>query len=607
LITLGIHDGHNATAALMVEGRVVACVSEERFTRLKNDCGYPQRAVEYCLSVAGIMGSGLDKVCFATSAQDPLQMKYKLLAKMSISDQLAEERDYWRPFLYAGKGSKEKFLKKLTSQEKFQNTDHFYDFSEIDLNIDRNRDVKKVQKIRVNGAKRHLGIPEERVVFYDHHHCHAAYAYYGSPIRGVGTLALTLDGGGDGTTSSVFQAEREGLVERVRSNDVHQGRIYRSMTLQFGMKSGEHEYKLMGLAPYANEREAARSYKVFEDQFSISGDLIRFKNGKPNDLFFYYREAFEGHRFDGIAAATQQMVEDTVLAWMKHCADKFGSRKLVFGGGVAMNVKLNMLAADALFLDDYFVTASPADESLAIGALYLCEEERRLAEGTDPHAIEYFDDIYLGPVPPEDDIENLLAEYELKDECEIIHSATAADTAVALAEGLIVARCAGQMEFGARSLGNRSILADPQSPDVVDRINHKIKHRDFWMPFAPVIKAERASDYLKGHTATLFRSPHMMIGYETTEKGRLDLRGGLHPSDKTARPQILERQVNPEYYDILEEFERLTGVGGVINTSFNMHGEPIVHTAEDAIYTFSRTGLDAVVINDTLVKRKKNE
>jgi carbamoyltransferase len=99
----------------------------------------------------------------------------------------------------------------------------------------------------------------------------------------------------------------------------------------------------------------------------------------------------------------------------------------------------------------------------------------------------------------------------------------------------------------------------------------------------------------------------MMIGYETTEKGRLDLRGGLHPSDKTARPQILERQVNPEYYDILEEFERLTGVGGVINTSFNMHGEPIVHTAEDAIYTFSRTGLDAVVINDTLVKRKKNE
>jgi carbamoyltransferase len=604
LITLGIHDGHNATAALMVDGRIVACVSEERFSRLKNDSGYPLRAVEYCLGAAGISGSDLDRVCFATVAQDPFQMKYKLQAKMSIPDQLSEERDYWRPLLYEGKGSKSDFLRKLVKQDKFQNIEHFYDFDGVDF--DPKRDVIKMRDIRSEGARRHLGVREEQIAFYDHHRSHAAYAYYGSPLREVGTLALTLDGGGDATTSTVFQAEREGLIERARGNDVHQGRIYRSMTLQFGMKSGEHEYKLMGLAPYANEREAARSYEVFKDKFSISGDLIRFTNGKPSDLFFYYREAFEGHRFDGIAAATQRMVEDTILAWMKHCTDKFGSRKLVFGGGVAMNVKLNMLAADAPFLDDYFVTASPADESLAVGALYLCEEEARLADGKDPHEIEPFDDIYMGPAPPEENIENLAAKHGLTDECEIIHGATAADVATALAEGQVVARCAGRMEFGARSLGNRSILADPRSPDVVSRINHKIKQRDFWMPFAPVVKAKRAGDYLKSHEATSFRSPHMMIGYETTEKGELDLRGGLHPSDKTARPQILERQANPEYYDILDEFERLTGVGGTINTSFNMHGEPIVHTAEDAIHTFARTGLDAVVINNTMVRRRRN-
>lgn len=599
MIVLGIHDGHCSSACVMVDGALKALAAEERFTRLKNDHGYPYSAIEYCLRELGLSPGDIDTVAYASTNLNIFGVKLKALSLFSSDDWVMLEKEYWKPLLHDGVDDKRPFYK-LYTDERFVNNGHFYDFSGISPEAALESKSELGRKIRLEALNRHLGISADRVRYYDHHTCHAAYALFGSPIREDNTMIYTLDGGGDGATSTLFRFADGHIQELARSNRVDTARIYRYITLMLGMKLGEHEYKVMGLAPYAPEREFNKSWDVFKGAFHVQDDLIAWRNGRrPKDLYFAFKEAFENHRFDGIAAATQHMAETSVTDWIYSTSAKYGSRNAVFAGGVAMNVKLNMLLAESEKLDDFYVPPSPSDDTLCIGACYICEAE------TEPGAWERLapiTDVYIGPSFTREDVLKAIKQTRVAEKCRVEENITAQRIADILLEGKVVARLGGKMELGQRALGNRSILADPSKEYMVDRINHQIKYRDFWMPFAPVILKERVRDYLQFENSEIDRS-YMMFGAETTELGEKKLTAAIHNGDKSARPQVLSREQNGGYYDIIKAFENLTGIGALLNTSFNLHGEPIVCSPLDAISTFERSEFDVLVMEDIALMR----
>lgn len=599
MIVLGIHDGHGASACIMVDGELVALAAEERFSRLKNDHDYPYRAVDYCLSQVGIKASDLDQIAVASTQMNLFYSRLKALSSFDGSDWIRIHREYWKPKLYDGLDCTEVF-ESLWRDPRFDVIENYYDYSGVRCDWQSFTDQELARSMRIEGIRRHLGVPESKIRFYDHHACHAYYALFGSHIRSENTLIYTLDGGGDGAVSTLAQFSNGQITELARSNGVDIARLYRETTLQLGMKLGEHEYKVMGLAPYATEREFQKTWRIFDGMFDVQDDLICYADGrKPDDHYIYFRRAFEGHRFDGIAAAVQHMCETSVMRWFETTLQKYGSRNAVFAGGVAMNVKLNMNLADLDLLDDFYVCPSPTDDTLCVGACYMAETG---LEADAWNRLKPISNPYMGPAYGQDSIRSAIEASGASDKYEIHDHMTPEKCAALLESGNVIARCDGRMEFGQRALGNRSILADPRKADTVEKINHKIKYRDFWMPFAPVVLQERAADYLAIGNAGI-RRDYMMIGAPTTDQGQSELAAAIHQSDQTARPQVLSRESNPGYYDIIKAFEARTGTGALLNTSFNLHGEPIVCTPEDAISTFDRSELDVLVMGDVAISR----
>jgi carbamoyltransferase len=246
-------------------------------------------------------------------------------------------------------------------------------------------------------------------------------------------------------------------------------------------------------------------------------------------------------------------------------------------------------------VEEIFIFPSAGDESTAIGAAFWYYFQQT---GRQPQPIA---DLYFGP-SFDDEVENVLLEEETTGRYRIEKPERLPErVADLLVRGKIVARCAGKMEWGARALGNRSILADPRNPDIVRIINEQIKQRDFWMPFTPSILEERAGDYLV-NPKNIF-APYMILAFESTNLARKDLPAAMHPYDFTLRPQVVRQSWNLEYHQIIQEFENRTGVGGVLNTSFNIHGEPIVGTPADALDVFARSGLEYLVLGDCLLAK----
>jgi carbamoyltransferase len=266
-----------------------------------------------------------------------------------------------------------------------------------------------------------------------------------------------------------------------------------------------------------------------------------------------------------------------------------------------MNIKAMMEVAKMDEVQEMFVPGNGADESNAIGACYLVHAKNCQDSGIAPNSIPLNRDLYLGPSYSRDDVKVAIENHRDKS-FKMKEDVLPEEVAKIISGGDPVARFSGKMEFGARALGNRSILADPRNINIVRKINNQIKCRDFWMPFAPVILKERADDYLLNHKN--IESPFMTIGFETTPLAQKDLIASLHQGDLTARPQILTEEVNPGYYKLIKEFEVLTGVGGLVNTSFNLHGEPIVNTPEDALHVFFNSGLDYLVLEDVLIYKE---
>ena len=308
-------------------------------------------------------------------------------------------------------------------------------------------------------------------------------------------------------------------------------------------------------------------------------------------------EATLGHRFDAIAAGAQRIVEEHLLRWPRLMRERYGGDRLALGGGVFMNVKANGLLAQEAWLRDLFVFPSCGDESNAVGAAYLgyVAQGGLAPRGLGP--------AYLGPALEPDEVEAVICTRDLASRYRVSEHANIAEKiAELLVSDGVVARCAGRMEFGARALGNRSILANPSDHRVVTLINTMIKNRDFWMPFAPSILREREADYVVNPKG--FASPYMMLAFPTNPKRRDEIVAAIHPQDGTARAHLVDQAWNPDYHHVIREFERRTGIGAVLNTSFNLHGEPLVASAEDAVDTFERSGLPHLALDRWLISKK---
>ncbi|KPK42833.1 MAG: hypothetical protein AMJ78_01055 [Omnitrophica WOR_2 bacterium SM23_29] len=582
---LGINWDHSAGAGLLSGDEIVAAVSEERFTRIKNDMSFPANSIKFCMNFAP--SNTLGGVGVATLNENYTAMLCRI-PTMSVSDRIREQREVWYPRFYEGKEIDEA----LVFRNRWVHDQYPKDYwAEYDPSK-----KKTYSEDSTNIVAEFLGLKRSQVVRIEHHWCHAYYGYYASPFRGERAVIITADGLGDGLNATLSIVEGNNFRRIYATDNCVLGRIYRHMTLLLGMKPLEHEYKVMGLAPYVNSKNARKSYEVFSQLLELKGIEFVWKN-RPKDSYFYFQEKLQGHRFDYIAAGLQMWIEHLLCQWVTNIIRETKIKTIVFSGGVAMNIKAMGKIAALPCVEKMFVPGAISDESNCIGAAI----GAKLHFNSNKMKTKIlFPGLYLGPnVEDDEDIFSCAAndpDLVVKKNIEI------QTVAELLAKGLVIGRCCDRMEFGQRALGNRSILADPTIPDIIFRINTMIKNRDFWMPFAPVILESYVNRYLINPKQV--QSPHMTIGFHTTEEGWKCMRFACHPADRTARAQILKEEDNPEFYKLLKAFEKITGRGALLNTSFNLHGYPIVNTVREAYEVFKSTNLEGLLLRGGLILKK---
>jgi carbamoyltransferase len=353
------------------------------------------------------------------------------------------------------------------------------------------------------------------------------------------------------------------------------------------------------LEPYVrkNTKEYARVFGKLSKLFWFDGMNYRAKIPTTSQAFkdFLRRELYK-ERFDNIAAAAQLTLESVVLKWIGNWIEATGIKNVALSGGTMMNVKLAQRISLMPEVERLYVMPSSGDETTVFG---VCNFIQQKFSGK---SLEELQSLYLGCNRTKEEIGNWARNIDKSKFRVVQHPGLVeAEVASLLAAGHVVARFNGRDEFGARALGNRSILAHPSNPETIAKINKLIKDRDFWMPFTPSILESRANEYIKNPKRIY--SPYMSITFESTEEGVVKFAAAIHPYDKTMRIQMVSREWNPSYYRLIEEFGNLTGTFGVLNTSFNLHGEPNVFTPEDALRTLEKSGLDYLAIGDYIVQK----
>lgn len=565
---IGIHDGHNASACLLSNGKIEYAIQEERLSRIKNHSTFPSLAIEEILKYSNMNPCDIDYLVFSS---------YHMPKNKDREGLKNEYRE--------SSGIKTCFKRILKKTPLFP------------LHVYKRR-MERVKKAR------DLGFAESQLIFNDHHSCHASAAYYGCPWwLDEPVLVLTNDAGGDGLCATV-SIGNQGILKRVCEIPVTEsiGYIYSMITFLLGMDPEEHEYKVMGLAPYSSkdkhEKVRRKFQRLIEFDKKRNGMSWKRSDGCPPTQysFRYFMRLIEMERFDWICGGLQDFFETFLIQWVRNCIRASGIHKVALGGGVFMNVKVNKRLMEIPELDSLFVFPSCGDETNSIGASFLTYAEQCVEKG-DPIDLDSLGHLYFGPEYDDAEIEAVLRKYPFRyrwvDDIE-------EDIAHLLRRGKIVARFKGRMEFGARALGNRSILADASRPELIRTINEMIKNRDFWMPFAPSILQEVESEYLVNPKK--IDSPYMIMSFDTTDKVE-QIIAAIHPYDKTVRPQVISKAWNPDYYNVLKYFQKSTRRGAILNTSFNLHGHPIVCSPKDALQVFSESGLKFMGIGNFLVEK----
>tara|TARA_Y100001935_G_scaffold212721_1_gene183316 strand:- start:16 stop:1131 length:1116 start_codon:yes stop_codon:yes gene_type:complete len=371
------------------------------------------------------------------------------------------------------------------------------------------------------------------------------------------------------------------------------------------MKPWEHEYKVMGLAPYANQKYYKRIINnVFEKLIYVDKKNLSLKKKSllsMNYCYDFLEKNLSGERFDNISGALQKFTEDTVVNLVKEAINKTKINTIVLGGGVFMNVKANNLISNLNNLKKLFIMPSSGDESLSLGAALHCYYEKSNDKKFNKSCLS---NLYLGMSYTKNDeviaIKKLLLK---KKKFKIYVNNLNIRAAQLLNNGKVVGRCVGRSEWGARALGNRSILCRPDNYLMVDKINEMVKKRDFWMPFAPSMIESYFEKFVKNNKKT---KPYFMTqAFETLQNEHVPkIIAACHIRDKTIRPQLVNKKNNKSYYDLINKFRIKSKIPVLLNTSFNLHGYPIVETPYDAMKVFLKSGIDALILENFLIVKK---
>ncbi len=587
---------HDSAVALLKDGKLVAAAMEERFSRKKNDNSFPEKAIEFCLKQAGIKGEELD---YAVFYEKPLVKFERIL--LTTLGAFPKSASVWRDAMV--NWLKDKLWIKTTIQSK-------------------------------------VGVKYDRILFCDHHMSHAASAFFASPFREA--AVLTVDGVGEWTTTTLGKATSRWENDTTGSNTIELfqeqrfphsiGLLYSAFTAYLGFRVNNGEYKVMGMSPYGQPRyvdkvhrliqlnETDGSFQLDMDYFSYEHSASDSYNQRFVDLFGASRpeEAdfftavtnpertaeqaamTENQRFADIAASIQLVTEESLIKMANYLHKKTGVNKLVMAGGVALNTKANYRILNETPFDEIYIQPAAGDDGGALGAA-LWAYHIALGKPRDwvmPHA-------YWGQEFSDAECRDFLATKGMKFESFDNDESKLLDI---VAEGLtkekVVGFFQGRFEWGPRALGNRSILADPRTEKMKEVVNTKIKFREPFRPFAPVILRDRAAEYFDYPNVEIHEAPRYMLMVAPIKKDKQDsLQAVCHQG--TGRLQTIERETNPRYYGVIERFDQLTGIPVILNTSFNLRGEPIVTSPRDAWNTFQNSDIDYLVLNSFLVRKPK--
>lgn len=587
ILTLGLHYGHDATAVLLKNGKVVEAMSEERLSRQKKHSGYPLLSVEYIKNKYNIRSEDFTEVSIVGAFLNEGAGIFRTREDNENDRNSSSRTQYYKrslAFFFP-------FLKRV------------YDIRDYFLHIRQsNKNVE--QKVRDFLAKE---FPSAGLSFIHHHDAHAWATVPFIEDHQKKTLIFTVDGAGDNASGSVSLYEA-GRMEHLVKFPVQKslGLFYCAIVDLLGMKRNEHEFKVMGLAPYAKVSSGEKVYEKFKKLVWFDKNLMTIETSfdvTQATAYLIAKEYNIDHRFDSLAYGVQKLTEEVLKDMVVSYIQKYDIHDIAIGGGVFMNVKANQKILELDEVHSMISMPSSGDESLAIGAAYAYYIGKHGCRSLVP-----ISDIYWGSEYSESEIANIVQKMDLSSKYKVeffdrkkgyyIEKKVAA----LLSENSVVGRFSGRAEWGARALGNRSILANPSSRENVKLINEMIKNRDFWMPFATSLLKEDVEKYLI--VTKEVNAPYMSITYNTTERAQKDVIAALHPYDFTSRPQIVSREMNKEYYELIAEFKKITGISGVLNTSFNLHGEPNVERPEDAIRTFEMSGLPHLALGDYLISKK---
>jgi carbamoyltransferase len=581
---------HDAAAALLCDGELIAAAEEERFSRIKHDSGFPFQAIDFCLRKAEIESADLDHVVFY---EKPL-LKFDRILKMSLASP-------WR------------------SSAMFRES----------------MGAWLTEKLWIKASiTQHLRLPPEKILFVDHHLSHAASAFFCSPFGEA--AVLTIDGVGEWTTTAmgVATANWDGAGQNMihLSNETRfphsLGLLYSAFTAFLGFEVNEGEYKVMGMAPYGSPNYQDKVNKLIHiyddgsfwldmDYFSYHYSTDRTFNDKFEGLFgkprdpkseFITRlthphlngnkvEVERNQYYADVAASIQRVTEEVILKMANHLHRQTGLRKLCFAGGVALNSVANGRILRETPFEEIFIQPAAGDSGGALGAaLYayhvvLGKRRRFVME----HA-------YWGESYSDSEVQNFLEQRNIKYQRFEQEDRLIARVVDDLTGGKVVGWFQGAFEWGPRALGNRSIIADPRKAEMKDIVNSKIKFREPFRPFAPVILEERANEFFSVDAVNQYPARYMLLVLPLREN-KYDIVPAVNHLG-TGRLQLVRADWNSRYYGVVQKFGEATGVPVLMNTSFNLRGEPIVSSPTNAFNTFVKSGLDTLVMNDYVILKQ---
>jgi carbamoyltransferase len=590
---------HDSAAALLKDGVIVAAAQEERFTRIKHDAGFPFEAVKYVLDEAGI---GITDVAHVAFYDKPF-LKFERLLETYVAN---APRGFQSFLLAMPVWIKEKLFQKDVMLGLFKKLDP--------------------------AAKKYL---RDKLLFAEHHMSHAASAFYPSPFDEA--VVLTLDGVGEWATTTVAIGKGKSLRIVKELHFPHSlGLLYSAVTYYTGFKVNSGEYKVMGLAPYGVPRfkdlilenivdlKDDGSFRLDQSYFNYATGLT-MTSPKFAELFGQPvrspdTDLLEQFHMD-MAASVQAVTEEIVLRMTRSLAAEYGIANLCLAGGVALNCVANgMIERDGAF-QNIWIQPAAGDAGGSLGAAYAAWHLELDKERTKPEARDAMRGSYLGPAFTDEDaaqrLEKLGAVYEVFSPDDII-----AKAAQKLADGQAIGWFNGRMEFGPRALGGRSILGDPRSESMQKTLNLKVKFRESFRPFAPSVLREDVASWFnldgdspymllvdrvsETHCRTMTDEENELFGIDKLNVPRSDIPAVTHV-DYSARIQTVHKETNPRYHQLISAFKDLTGCPIVVNTSFNVRGEPIVCTPEDAFRCFMGTDMDALVIGNVMLLKSEQD